>query len=283
MITIIKFSLFIFIIGTLQPFALADSVLMDRLKTCNVETRAAREAAAAKAPVDFDDSTDLDATDGLDEDSSKESSEEASEDIKVLSSVQKRIGHPKYIEGKYFKVLFQDASKRPTVTQFFSFYDPHSYRFEPLMKWLRNKLPDNVIFQKKHVSFMGGTMGISMSKAYATMVELDIEEKMTQVLFNRIHDMHKYPNNDRELRQIFLDTEANSSPLLKLKFQKKFEATFKSFEVDSIVRSMDSQFKEYSLTGLPAIVVNEKYLIQTPQISHDEYLELVNYLLSKDR
>ena len=42
MITIMKFSLVIFIVGHLQPFALTDSVLIDRLETYNVETRAAR-------------------------------------------------------------------------------------------------------------------------------------------------------------------------------------------------------------------------------------------------
>ena len=42
MITIMKFSLVIFIVGHLQPFALTDSVLIDRLETYNVETIAAR-------------------------------------------------------------------------------------------------------------------------------------------------------------------------------------------------------------------------------------------------
>ena len=42
MIMIMKFSLFISIVGTLNPLALADSALIDRLKTCNVEKRAAR-------------------------------------------------------------------------------------------------------------------------------------------------------------------------------------------------------------------------------------------------
>ncbi len=44
-----------------------------------------------------------------------------------------------------------------------------------------------------------------MSKAYATMVALKVEDKMVPVMFNRIHNMRKPPRDDAEIRQIFLD------------------------------------------------------------------------------
>ena len=203
----------------------------------------------------------------------------------VFSRVKKLSGLPKFIEGKDFKVLDYEDSKRPTVTQFFSFYCPHCKSFEPIIKWLRNELPDNVLFQKIHVSFMGGSMGFSMSKAYATMVVLDIEERMTQVLFNRIHNTGKSPNNDGELRQIFLDAQAYSSSRSKFEFQKKFDAAFKSFMVDSKARRMDKRFENSGLTGVPAIIVNNKYLVKA-EASDDQnsevwILELVNYLLTQ--
>ena len=82
-------------------------------------------------------------------------------------------------------------------------------------------------------------MGPSMSKAYATMVVLGIEERMTQMIFDRIHNMHEWLRNGQELRQIFLDADASPSPPLKLQFQKKFDAAFKGFAVDSMARRMD--------------------------------------------
>ncbi|MCY9827550.1 thiol:disulfide interchange protein DsbA/DsbL [Vibrio chagasii] len=179
----------------------------------------------------------------------------------------------KFNEGEHYKVLDLEASKKPVVTEIFSFYCPHCNTFEPIIQQLKKQLPEGVKLQKNHVSFMGGNMGPSMSKAYATMVALKIEDKMVPVMFNRIHNMRKAPRDDAELRQIFLDEGVDA---------KKFDAAFKGFAVDSMVRRMDKQFENSGLTGVPAVIVNNKYLVQAQGISSlDEYFELVNFLLKK--
>ncbi|MGR5069617.1 thiol:disulfide interchange protein DsbA/DsbL [Vibrio alfacsensis] len=175
-------------------------------------------------------------------------------------------------EGEHYKVLELEASKKPLVTEFFSFYCPACNRFEPIIQQLKKQLPENVKLQKNHVSFMGGNMGISMNKAYATIVVLNVEDKMVPVLFNRIHNMGKAPRDEVELRQIFIDEGIDA---------KKFDAAFKGFAVDSMARRMDKQFENSGITGVPAVVVNNKYLIQAQSIkSTDEYFALVNYLLT---
>ena len=98
-------------------------------------------------------------------------------------------------EGEYYKVLDQEASKKPNVTEFFSFYCPHCNTLEPIIQEVKKQLPEGVKFQKNHVSFMGGTMGPSMSKAYSAMVAWDLEDKMVPVMFDRIHKMKKAPRN----------------------------------------------------------------------------------------
>ncbi|MCZ4296072.1 thiol:disulfide interchange protein DsbA/DsbL [Vibrio sinaloensis] len=177
-----------------------------------------------------------------------------------------------FSQGEHYKVLELEASKKPTVTEFFSFYCPHCNSFEPIIQQLKAQLPKDAKFQKNHVSFMGGNMGESMSKAYATMIVLKIEDKMTPVLFDRIHNMRKAPKNDEELRQIFLDEGVDAD---------KFDAAFNGFAVDSMVRRFDKQFKDSGLSGVPAVVVNNKYLVQAQSIKTlDEYFALVNYLLT---
>jgi thiol:disulfide interchange protein DsbA len=179
----------------------------------------------------------------------------------------------KFNEGEHYKVLDLEASKRPMVTEFFSFYCPHCHHFEPIIQQLKQHLPANAKFQKNHVSFMGGSMGLSMSKAYATMIALRIEDKMVPVMFNRIHNMNKPPRNDAELRQIFLDEGIDA---------KKFDAAYNGFAVDSMVRRFDKAFKDCGLSGVPAIIVNNRYLVEAESISNlDEYFELVNFLLKK--
>ncbi|MGP8308584.1 thiol:disulfide interchange protein DsbA/DsbL [Vibrio sp. YIC-376] len=174
-------------------------------------------------------------------------------------------------EGEHYKVLDLEASNKPVVTEFFSFYCPHCNSFEPVIQQLKKKLPEGVKLQKNHVSFMGGAMGSSMSKGFATMVALKIEDKMVPVMFNRIHNMRKAPRDDAELRQIFLDEGVDAN---------KFDSAFKGFAVDSMVRRMDKQFEDSGLTGVPAVIVNNKYLVQAQSIkTTDEYFALVNYLL----
>ncbi|PTO86768.1 thiol:disulfide interchange protein DsbA/DsbL [Vibrio splendidus] len=179
----------------------------------------------------------------------------------------------KFNEGEHYKVLDLEASKKPMVTEFFSFYCPHCNSFEPIIQQLKQQLPKDAKLQKNHVSFMGGNMGLPMSKAYATMIALKVEDKMVPVMFNRIHTMNKPPRDEAELRQIFLDEGVDA---------KKFDAAYNGFAVDSMVRRFDKAFKDSGLSGVPAVVVNNRYLIDAQGInSLDEYFELVNVLLKK--
>ncbi|MEZ9566881.1 thiol:disulfide interchange protein DsbA/DsbL [Vibrio artabrorum] len=179
----------------------------------------------------------------------------------------------KFNEGEHYKVLDLEASKHPVVTEFFSFYCPHCNSFEPIIQQLKQQLPKDAKLQKNHVSFMGGNMGLPMSKAYATMIALKVEDKMIPVMFNRIHNMNKPPRDEKELRQIFLDEGIDA---------KKFDAAYNGFAVDSMVRRFDKAFKDSGLSGVPSVVVNNHYLVNAQSInSLDEYFELVNFLLKK--
>jgi thiol:disulfide interchange protein DsbA len=174
-------------------------------------------------------------------------------------------------EGTHYTVLDQEKSSKPVVNEFFSFYCPHCFSFEPLVKGLKESLPEGTKFQKSHVSFMGGNMGASMSKGYATMISLKAEETMVPVMFNRIHNQNKPPQSNEELRQMFVDEGYDG---------KKFDAAFNGFAVDSMVRRFDKEFQKAGLRGVPAFIVNNKYQVNIGSISSGaEFNDLVNYLL----
>ncbi|MGJ7095603.1 thiol:disulfide interchange protein DsbA/DsbL [Vibrio hannami] len=180
----------------------------------------------------------------------------------------------KFEEGKHYQELSTPPSSKPIVTEYFSFYCPHCKSFEPLMNQLKGSLIDGAKFQKAHVSFMGGGMGTSMAKAYATMIALKVEDKMIPVMFRQIQDLKQAPKNDAELRQIFVDNGVDGA---------KFDAAFNGFAVQSMQRRFDKGFKDAGLRGVPGVVVNNRYLL-TPDgsiSSTKEYIELVNFLLQK--
>ncbi len=177
-----------------------------------------------------------------------------------------------FTEGTHYTVLDAEKSTTPKVTEFFSFYCPHCYQFEPIVDNLKNSLPDNAKFEKVHVAFMGGSMAVPMAKSYATMVLLDAEKTLVPAMFKQIHDLRRAPRDEQELRQIFIDNGIDGA---------KFDATYNSFVVNSMQRSFDKQFAKSTLTGVPGVVVNNKYIVKADKIrSPEEYNQLVNYLLT---
>ncbi|NOI68198.1 thiol:disulfide interchange protein DsbA/DsbL [Vibrio sp. 99-8-1] len=178
-----------------------------------------------------------------------------------------------FTEGDYYTTLDNEPSATPTVTEYFSFYCPHCYKFEGVITELKKNIPDTAKFQKVHVAFMGNNMAVPMAKAYATMVVLKNEETMVPVMFKQIHDFQKAPRDEAELRQIFLDNGVTA---------KKFDAAYNGFAVDSMQKRFDQQFNSSTLTGVPGIVVNNKYVVKADKIkNYQEYFDLVNFLLKK--
>lgn len=175
-------------------------------------------------------------------------------------------------EGKHYTVLSNDKSASPKVTEYFSFYCPHCFRFEPVIENLKAALPDGAKFDKVHVGFMGGNMAVPMAKSYATMVALDAEKTMVPAMFKQIHVLRRAPQNEAELKQLFVDNGIDGD---------KFDSAYNSFVVNSMQRSFDKQFINSTLTGVPGVVVNDKYIVKGDHVdSFEEYNELVNYLLT---
>ncbi|MGR5408235.1 thiol:disulfide interchange protein DsbA/DsbL [Vibrio sp. PNB22_8_1] len=175
-------------------------------------------------------------------------------------------------EGKHYKVLDVKKASKPTVTEFFSFYCPHCYKFEAVVENLKSALPEDASFEKVHVAFMGSDMAVPMAKSYATMVSLGVEKSMVPVMFAQIHQMRQAPRDEVELKQIFVDNGVDA---------KKFDAAYNSFAVNSMQKQFDKKFEESTLTGVPGVLVNNKYIVLANEIrSYDEYNELVNYLLT---
>jgi thiol:disulfide interchange protein DsbA len=175
-------------------------------------------------------------------------------------------------EGDHYTILDVEKSAKPVVTEFFSFYCPHCFKFEGVVENMKKSLPKNAKFQKVHVAFMGNNMAVPMAKSYATMVALNVEETMVPVMFKQIHMLQKAPKNEAELRQIFVDNGVDA---------KKFDAAYKGFAVDSMQKRFDKQFEASTLTGVPGVLVNNKYIVKPDNIkSFEEYNQLVNYLLT---
>jgi protein dithiol oxidoreductase (disulfide-forming) len=65
--------------------------------------------------------------------------------------------------------------------------------------------------------------------------------------------------------------------------KNKFIETFNSFAVNMRARKSEQLGNQYKITGVPALTVNGKYLINTNQAGgFDEALNILNYLVNKE-
>ncbi|ENY71281.1 thiol:disulfide interchange protein DsbA/DsbL [Aeromonas diversa] len=178
---------------------------------------------------------------------------------------------PEFKEGVNYDVIKQTGSAQPEVLEFFSYYCPHCYKFEPIANELKKSLPEGVAFKKNPVAFLGREMGPETQRAYAVSSLLEVEGKLTPAIFNKIHNEKKYPQSRDDLKQIFVDNGVKG---------EEFDGAVDSFAVSGMVSQYDRNTEEYQIRGVPAFLVNGKYLVKIESItSQDQFNRLVSYLV----
>ncbi|QCP03200.1 MULTISPECIES: thiol:disulfide interchange protein DsbA/DsbL [Salinivibrio] len=200
-----------------------------------------------------------------------ESSQTQSEPAAPIEVADAKPG--RFKAGEDYQVLDTPATETPTVTEFFSFYCPHCYQFEPLVQQLKQQVPDNAKVVKNHVSFMGGDMGSVVTRAYATAVVLNAQDTIIPVMFDRIHAAQNPPKSLAEVRQMFVDNGIDG---------QEFDGAYNSFAANSMAKRFDQSFEKAGLRGVPAVVVNGKYHVTPKTVeTPEEYFQLINFLLTQ--
>ncbi|WP_117080229.1 DsbA family protein, partial [Klebsiella pneumoniae] len=62
--------------------------------------------------------------------------------------------------------------------------------------------------------------------------------------------------------------------------EQKFNSTYNSFAVTAKVAESNKLAQQYQLTGVPAVVVNGKYVVQGED---GKVTQVLNYLIEKER
>jgi thiol:disulfide interchange protein DsbA len=156
------------------------------------------------------------------------------------------------------------------VIEFFWYGCPHCYELEPtLKKWLARK-PDDVSFRRVPAIFRQSWVpGAQTFYTLETMGELD---RLHAKVFDAIHIE----------RQSFGDMAAIGGWMGKNGVDaKKFEDTAKSFAVSGKVQRAQQMSAAYQLTGVPALVVDGKYIALGN--SFDGMIAIVDQLIERAR
>lgn len=180
-------------------------------------------------------------------------------------------------EGVHYKRL---AKPQPTidkslveVREFFWYGCPHCYHFEPtLADWLKTK-PDQVAFVRTPTVFRKSWE--AHAKAFFTAEALGVTDKIHADLFDSYHQKGKKLDNEADLAAFFSERGVDA---------EKFRKTFSGFFVDMKMRDTKAKPIKYGVTGVPAVVVNGKYLVTGSMAgSYPKMIQVMEYLVEKEK
>lgn len=176
-------------------------------------------------------------------------------------------------EGTHYEVVKQTATATPEVKEFFSFYCSHCFKFEPLVTNLKQNLPEQVKIKKVHVNFLGKQMGPELTQAYAAAEILKVEDKLSSLIFDQIHTQDKTINGREGVLELF--EKAGVS-------KQDAQNALASFPVSGLASQMKRDTETFDIRGVPTLIVNGKYKVNTGSIrSNEEFVELVTFLTQK--
>jgi protein dithiol oxidoreductase (disulfide-forming) len=180
---------------------------------------------------------------------------------------------PLFKEGEHYEVVKQTTTAKPEVLEFFSYFCPHCYHFEPIVAELKKSLPQGVEFKRNPVAFLGREMGPELQRAYAVATLLDVEAKFSPVIFKQIQVDRKPPQSRADIKAVFESIGVAGS---------EYEGAVDSFAVTGLVAQYDRNTAEMQIRGVPATVVNGRYLVKAEAVkSAEEYQSLIQFLLNK--
>ena len=155
------------------------------------------------------------------------------------------------------------------VREFFWYGCPHCFRLEPHMQtWLKT-MPKDVTFVRTPAAmnpvWEGNARGYFVSEA------LGVRQKVHLALFHAIHEGGQ---------QIF-DQASQAKFYARYGIpEAKFNSMFNSFPITAKVAESNKLAQQYQLSGVPAVVVNGKYVVQGED---GKVPQVVNYLIELER
>jgi len=161
-------------------------------------------------------------------------------------------------EGSYTTlktVLQTEDPAKVEVAEFFWYGCIHCYNFEPLLEAWVPKLPPDVKFRRIPAVF-GEPRGMNDAAIYYSFEALGLLNKLHRPLFDAIHKDRLRTDNPAALGEWLARNGLDA---------KKFDATMKSFGVQSKVKRAGLLTAGARIDGTPAILVQGRYTISAEQ------------------
>lgn len=184
----------------------------------------------------------------------------------------------KWTEGTHYQIIADKATEKKEVLEFFSFWCPHCFQFEPIVKNIKSKIADDVNFKKVHVNFMGFTSKQVQDDATRAMMVAKALKKgdvLNQAIFKYIHVARSSITGLKDLKNIFIVNGVEP---------ENFDKMASSFGVNSMLQMNNKTIQKYRkhVRSVPSFIVNGKYQATfTRDMNQDDMVDLIVFLSNK--
>lgn len=179
-----------------------------------------------------------------------------------------------YAEGTYYRVLsspVQQDQPEPFIVEYLWVGCPACQRFEPVMQGVKAEFPAVNVIRRHGVFNQRWALDARFYHAASEIAGRDIGTAMLAFYQAQAPELPDFNDISVFLRQQGLDEEAV--------FDKA-----DSPEIVAIMEQTLAEMQENQIPGVPAVVVNGRYLVANPLpediVTLEDYTQLIAYLLS---
>jgi protein dithiol oxidoreductase (disulfide-forming) len=203
--------------------------------------------------------------------------EAEAEQVRVAQAQpQQAQANARFVAGQHYRVLnpAQPTSVPPgkvEVAEIFWYGCPHCYTLEPyIQRWQANK-PEAAELVKLPAAL--NPSWAPHARLFYAAQGLGILEQAHGDIFREMH-VNRNPLNSLDAMVDFLARYEEVSA-------EAAREALTSFAVETELRRADAQVRRYRLDGVPAVVVNGKYVASASSAGgYDELLQLINHLVA---
>jgi thiol:disulfide interchange protein DsbA len=165
------------------------------------------------------------------------------------------------------------ANGKIHVEELFWYGCGHCFSLEQHVESWVSKLPSDVEFSR--VPAMFGKAWVIHAQMYYVGEVLGITEKSHGDIFKAIHINGKRLQRKSEQQEFFASYGVS---------EEDFNKAYGSFTVKSRLQQGDKRIRAYKVSGVPAVVVNGKYLVDAASAGGQKNMfKVVNYLIEQER
>ena len=142
-----------------------------------------------------------------------------------------------------------DTGAKVEVIEFFAYYCPHRYAFEPALEAWVEKQGDNIVFKRVHIQ--GGASVLPQQRLFYTLDAMGLLNQYHQKVFDAMHQQHLRLSSDE---QVFDWVAQNGID------RAKFVDTYRSFGIQAKLRRAGARMDSYGVDRWPLVVVDGRFV-----------------------